>query len=243
MAEEIRKENDRGLKVVKTDYEADFGNPVYIDKNHREYQGLSWNDDKPDLHTVSSDGEPLSPINNYVVLNFNYLFFDDSEFDNIKASLYLDKIDTTIDLLIDYSKMEKYMSPGQLSELLNDKSLANESKLMAFTILNVLNPAKKIMVNNSLLDALFVDKDKKPFLTFKEEGKAFFHSDSKELYMFTKKLDALGFKYDETSQTGSDVVIYDPEKWDSGLRSKTITKSASEALAEREKGKDQGMLR
>ena len=224
----LLNQNKEILRLVKTSHEADFGNPIYIDSQHKEYKDTDWNNKNPNIHSTTQDGEPLYPISEFKVVESSELFFNDQEFRSILTSMAMDKIEQMISTLQTYSEKNKYLSPEQLKEISNDERFSIEGRLSALTILKVSNPEGQL--NKDPLDEIFVNNEDNSVHQFKTEGKVFFKLGDNEIDQLTKKLDSLDMKYGETSQTGNDVVVYDPDKWDSNLKSKIHKRDSSKGM-------------
>ena len=59
----------KAIKVFKTSDEDSWGNPIWKNCDTNEiYLDIKWNDEKPDLHSVTDLGEPNCPIKNFKIV-------------------------------------------------------------------------------------------------------------------------------------------------------------------------------
>ena len=59
------------IELINTGYEDEWGNPIYHDKNKIVYKDIDWNDEKPNIHTVTDLPwqEPDYPIKDFKIVD------------------------------------------------------------------------------------------------------------------------------------------------------------------------------
>lgn len=60
---------EEGLELTATGQEDDWSRPVYQDQHGRIYVDINLGKGEPSIHTVTDEGEPMSPVRNYTIVS------------------------------------------------------------------------------------------------------------------------------------------------------------------------------
>lgn len=90
-----------------------------------------------------------------------------------------------------------------------------KARLQTFTKSLIAESKKLKLTGNLAVDRVI----KKYIKAWESDGRVIFNSvEDDDFYTFTEFLESKGVDYGETSQTGTDIVVYDTKRWDSSLK-------------------------